>query len=194
VRDLRLFLAIDVPNSVREKIIEVQSFYKTLNLDAAWVTPVNIHMTVKFLGNTSPDLIPAIKDRMAKVADSTPSFPISLRRVGVFPNVTRPRVLWVSLEDRDYRLDSLKMRVERETASLGFPPDKQKPVHHLTLGRIRSTKNKDDLKKALQSAPRIEMDPFEVSSFQLIKSERTAQDSARCLKRFHLKTATIYRK
>lgn len=177
MRDLRLFLAIDVPNSVREKITEAQRFYKALNLDAAWVKPANMHLTVKFLGDTPPDLIPAIKDRMAEITKPLPPFSITLGKVGVFPNVSRPRVLWIGLEDREGHLDSLKIRVEKEMVSLGFPLDNNKPVHHLTLGRIKSGKNNKGLKKALQSAQPIEMDPFEVSSVQLIKSELTPEGS-----------------
>jgi RNA 2',3'-cyclic 3'-phosphodiesterase len=177
VRDLRLFLAIDVPNSIREKVCEAQNFYKTLNLDAAWVKPANMHLTVKFLGDTSSDLIPAIKDRMAQIAKFSPPFYLTLGDVGVFPNVSRPRVLWVGFEDREGQLDSLKIRVEKEMTPLGFPQDKQKPVHHLTLGRIKSGKNKAGLKKALLSAGRIETEPFEVSSVRLIKSELTPKGS-----------------
>lgn len=177
MRDLRLFLAIDVPNSIREKVCEAQNFYKTLNLDAAWVKPANMHLTVKFLGDTPSDLIPAIKDRMAQIAKFSPPFYLTLGDVGVFPNVSRPRVLWVGFEDREGQLDSLKIRVEKEMTSLGFPPDMQKPVAHLTLGRIKSGKNKDSLKKALLSAGRIDTDPFEVSSVRLIKSELTPKGS-----------------
>lgn len=193
MRDLRLFLAIDVPNSVREKITEAQRFFKTLNLDVAWVKPANMHLTVKFLGNTPSDLIPAIKDRMAGIANSTPPFLIALSEFGVFPNVSRPRVLWVGLEDREDHLNFLKIGVEREMATLGFPPDKQKPVHHLTLGRIRSAKNKERLKKALQSAQRIEMDPFEVSSIQLIKSELTPKGSIHTVQEEFVFTGSITR-
>ena len=193
MRDLRLFLAIDVPNSVREKITEAQRFYKTLNLDAAWVKPANMHLTVKFLGDTSSDLIPAIKDRMAKIASSTPPFLIALGKIGVFPNASRPRVLWIGLDDRENRLDSLKIRVEKAMTSLGFPPDKQKPVHHLTLGRIRSGKNKEGLKKALQSAPHVETDPFKIFSVQLIKSELTPKGSIYTVQEEFVFTGSITR-
>ena len=177
MRDLRLFLAIDIPNSVRGKITEAQSFYKSLNLDATWVKPSNMHLTLKFLGNTQPDLITAIINRLAKIAHSSPPFSVTFGKVGVFPNVSRPRVLWVGLENGKDQLDSLKLRVENKIADLGFPMDKQKPVHHLTLARIRSGKNMEGLKKALQSPQRFEIDPFEVSSVQLIKSELTPKGS-----------------
>lgn len=193
MRDLRLFLAIDVPNSVRKKITEAQSFYKTLNLDAAWVKPANMHLTVKFLGDTLVDLIPAIKDRMAEIANSVPPFLMTLDKMGVFPNVSRPRVLWIGLEDREDHLGSLKIMVEKQMASLGFPPDKQKPVHHLTLGRIKSSKNREGLKKALQSAQRIEMDPFEISSIQLIKSELTPKGSIYTVQEEFVFTGSITR-
>jgi 2'-5' RNA ligase len=193
VRDLRLFLAIDIPNSAREKITEAQSFFRTLNLDAVWVKPANVHLTVKFLGDTPSDLIPAIKERIAEIAKSSPPFSVTLGKVGVFPNVSRPRVLWVGLEDREDHLNSLKIRVEKEMASLGFPPDKQKPVHHLTLGRIKSGKNKERLKKALQSAQSIEMAPFEVSSVQLIKSELSPKGSIYSVQEEFVFTGSITR-
>ncbi len=174
---MRLFLAIDIPNSVREKVSEAQNHYKALSLDAVWVKPANMHLTVKFLGDTPSALIPAIKNRIAEIADGTPPFSLMIGNAGVFPNASRPRVLWVGLENREGRLDSFKARVENEMVALGFPPDKKKPVHHLTLGRIKSNKNKEGLKKAVQSAQPIQMDPFEVSSVQLIKSELTPKGS-----------------
>ena len=193
MRDLRLFLAIDIPNSIREKITGAQRFYKTLNLDAAWVKPANMHLTVKFLGDTPSDLIPAIKARMVEVANSTTPFSVTLGQVGVFPNASRPRVLWVGLEDRKDHLGSLKRRVEQKIASLGFPLDKQKPVHHLTLGRIKSAKNKAGWKKALQSAQRIETDPFKISSVQLIKSELTPKGSIYTVQEEFVFTGSITR-
>jgi RNA 2',3'-cyclic 3'-phosphodiesterase len=177
VRDLRLFLAIDIPNSARRKIAEAQSFYKTLNLDATWVKPSNMHLTLKFLGNTQPDLIPAIKDRMAKIANSSPPFSVTFGKVGVFPNMSRPRVLWVGIEEAKGRLDSLKEKIELQMTCLGFPADYKKSVHHLTLGRIKSGKGKERLKKAVESAHPINASAFEVSSIQLIKSELTPQGS-----------------
>ena len=193
MRDLRLFLAIDVPNSVRGKIAEAQRFFKTLNLDTAWVKSANVHLTVKFLGDTPSDLISAIEDRMAGIAKSTPPFLLALDNFGVFPNVSRPRVLWVGIKDWENHLVFLKAGVEREMASLGFSPDKQKPVHHLTLGRIRSAKNKDRLKKTLQSAQPIEMDPFEVTSIQLIKSELTPKGSIYTIQKAFVFTGSITR-
>ncbi|GJL77660.1 MAG: 2'-5' RNA ligase [Nitrospinaceae bacterium] len=175
--DLRLFLAIDIPNSARGKITAVQSFYKTLNLDASWVKPSNMHLTVKFLGNTQPGLIPKIKERIARITKTTPVFSIKLRNVGAFPNLSRPRVLWVGVEETEGRLDSLKEKIELEMMHLGFPADHKKTVHHLTLGRIKSRKGVEGLKKAVESSQRIDIEPFDVSSVQLIKSALTPKGS-----------------
>jgi len=177
VQDLRLFLAIDIPNPAREKITEVQNFYKTLNLDAVWVKPSNMHLTLKFLGNTQPGLIPEIKDRMMGIANATPPFSVTLGNVGVFPNLSRPRVLWIGMEELEGRLDSLKKKMEQEITPLGFPADNKKSVHHLTLGRIKSSRGTRRLKKAVESSQPIEMEPFDVSAVQLIKSELTQSGS-----------------
>jgi RNA 2',3'-cyclic 3'-phosphodiesterase len=177
VHDLRLFLAIDIPNSARAKISEAQNFFKTLNLDAAWVKPSNMHLTLKFLGNTQPGLIPKIKSRMAEIARVTPPFSITLGNVGVFPDLYRPRVLWVGIGEAEGHLDSLREKIEREMTRLGFPADNKKSVHHLTLGRIKSGKGVGRLKKAVESAQPIDVNAFEVSAVQLIKSELTPKGS-----------------
>jgi RNA 2',3'-cyclic 3'-phosphodiesterase len=177
VNDLRLFLAIDIPNSAREKITEVQSIYRTLNLDATWVKPSNMHLTLKFLGNTQSGLIPKIKERMEGIVKTMAPFSIALGNVGVFPDLSRPRVLWVGIEGAKDHLDSLKEKIEQQMTCLGFPADNKKSVHHLTLGRIKSGKGKERLKKAVESAPPINVNAFEVSAVQLIKSELTPKGS-----------------
>ena len=175
--DLRLFLAIDIPDLVRERITEVQNVYKALNLDAAWVKPSNMHLTVKFLGNTEPGLIPKITERMTTIAHATPPFSLTFGNVGVFPNLSRPRVLWIGLDEPQGLLDFLREKVEQEMASLGFPADNKKPVHHLTLGRIKSGKGVKSLKRAVEASQPLEIKPFGVSAVQLIKSELTPQGS-----------------
>lgn len=175
--DLRLFLAIDIPNSARGKITEAQSFYKALNLDAAWVKPSNMHLTLKFLGNTQPGLIPKIKSRVAEIAKATPPFSITLGNVGVFPDLSRSRVLWVGIVEAEGRLGSLKEKIEQQMTQLGFPADRKQSVHHLTLGRIKSGKGMERLKKVIEAAHSSNMNTFEVSSVQLIKSELTPKGS-----------------
>lgn len=174
---LRLFLAIDVPNSARERIIEIQNRFKPLNLDATWVKPANIHLTLKFLGDTDPVLIPGIKNSMSAIANAAPAFQARLGNIGVFPNLSRPRVLWVGLENREGHLDRLKKQVEKAMTALGFPPDDKASIHHLTFGRIKSTKGKERLKKEMESKAQITQKPFAVSSVQLIQSQLTPQGS-----------------
>ncbi len=174
---MRLFLAIDIPNSAREKIIEIQNHFRTLNLDATWVKPANIHLTIKFLGDTDPALIPRIKNSMSAIANATPPFQTLLGNVGVFPNLKRPRVLWVGLEDQEGHLARLQKHMEKAMTALGFAPDNKASVHHLTLARMKSTKGKERLKEKVESHPQIEGEPFDVSSVKLIKSQLAPQGS-----------------
>jgi len=177
VHALRLFLAIDIPNSAREQITAIQNHFKALKLDVTWVKPANIHLTVKFLGNTDPGMIPGIKDSMANIARTTPPFFLHSGGIGVFPSLARPRVLWVGLEDPKNHLDRLKNQVENAMSSLGFPPDNKDSVYHLTLGRIKSPRGKERLRKEVESNTQSAFDPFEVSAVKLIKSELTAKGS-----------------
>ena len=139
---LRLFLAIDIPPFAREKISEVQDRFKHLDLNAAWVKPANIHLTLKFLGDTNPRQVPEIKERLAEKVSSISRFPVSLGEIGVFPNFKNPRVLWVGLEDPQNRLTAIQKIVEDEMTRLSFPPEHKNFSPHLTLGRIKSLKGK----------------------------------------------------
>ena len=174
---LRLFLAIDIPPFAREKITGIQDRFKRLNLNIAWVKPANIHLTLKFLGSTSPRQVSAIKDRVSQAVSHTPRFPVSLGEVGVFPNLKNPRVLWVGLEDPQDRLTTVQKKIEEEMTQLGFPPEQRKFSPHLTLGRIKSLKEKGLLKNEVQSIQRCDSAPIVVSSVILFQSRLTPKGS-----------------
>ncbi|MFQ5449780.1 MAG: RNA 2',3'-cyclic phosphodiesterase [Nitrospinaceae bacterium] len=172
---LRLFLAIDIPDFAREKIAEVQNDFKMLNLDAAWVNPAKIHLTMKFLGNTLPRLIPEIKERMVKITLPVRRFHVCLDQVGVFPNLNRPRVLWVGLQDPQGQLIELRKKIEDEMAGLDFHRETKAGIPHLTLARIKSGRNRSRLKQEVESGRKISAEPIEVRSVHLIQSRLTRE-------------------
>ena len=95
---LRTFIAIDVPPAVLDTITRIQNRFKSLGLHASWVKPGNIHLTLKFLGDTDPDRIPGIQNKLTETLAPFAPFRLSLDSAGVFPNTENPRVLWVGLE------------------------------------------------------------------------------------------------
>lgn len=185
---LRLFLAIDIPPFAREIIREIQNRFKTLDLNVTWVKPANIHLTLKFLGNTSPAKVKPIKERLLKALAPLPRCSFSLGELGVFPSFNNPRVLWVGLEDPRGHLESLQNIVEAEMVPLGFPVEMRAFSPHLTLGRIKSPRGKDRLKHEVHSIRMGKSARIEVSSVWLLQSQLTPQGSIyTALEEFSLK-------
>jgi len=175
VAALRLFLAIDIPPAVREALAEVQNAFRGLGLFAAWVPPGNIHLTIKFLGETHPGRVPGIIARMQPSLAALPRFSLSLGEIGVFPHWRNPRVLWVGLGDPENALPALKTRVEEEAAGLGYERDDRPNVPHLTLARLKSPRGKSSLKERAESLNRVEAPPFEVTEVALIESQLSSR-------------------
>ena len=137
----RLFIAIHIQPSV-----EFISFYEELRKDLrfariTWVKPENMHITLKFFGETSGDKIPVIKGMMELVASLHHPFEIRLKDVGVFGSSYQPRVVWVGLENAE-ALRSLGLNVLEGAEQIGWERDRQNFVPHLTIGRIKEAVDK----------------------------------------------------
>lgn len=179
---LRLFLAIDIPPQVRETIATIQNRFKTLGLKASWVRPDNIHLTLKFLGDTPRERVVNIKKCISESIASINIFKAALDKTGVFPNFKKPQVLWVGLKDPHNHLKILQENIDAKMVELGFPWEKKKFNPHLTLARIKHAKGKTresfaGLKQEVESGPSINEEFFQVDSVKLIQSELTPKGS-----------------
>jgi 2'-5' RNA ligase len=134
---VRSFIAINLSKELQSKIGQVEeALVEALgNLPVRWVPAPNIHLTLKFLGDVSVNNIPMLQKILAAEGLETRPFEISVGGFGVFPNVSRPRVLWIGVEAPD-ELNSLQRRIESEAARLGYAPDNRAFSPHLTLGRV----------------------------------------------------------
>ena len=101
-----------------------------------WVEEHNIHITLKFLGETSEEVIPAIGEALHAVAGQTKAFRFSLRGLGIFGSKHEPRVLWTAIQPYE-TLAALMLSVHDAMVPVGFEKDRQNLVPHLTLGRIK---------------------------------------------------------
>jgi len=182
---LRTFIAIDIPPSVVKAITVIQNRFKSLGLHASWVRPGNIHLTLKFLGDIDPNQVPGIRDKITVALAPLAPIEVSLDRVGVFPDLKRPRVLWVGLKDEKGALETLHFGIEQALASAGFPADLRPFSPHLTLARIKSPKGIKSLRgtKELQNeldallSEGIAPTPFYAGSIQLYESQLTPKGS-----------------
>ncbi|MCF8720119.1 2'-5' RNA ligase [Nitrospina gracilis Nb-211] len=156
---------------------EIQNRFKKLGLHASWTRPGNIHLTLKFLGDTDPQRIPEIKTALSGAVSIHAPFLVSLGEVGVFPGWKKPRVVWVGLKDAEQLLTTLQFEVEGALEPLGWPRENRPFSPHLTLGRIKSPKGCDRLRRGIEELGSIDPSPFQVASFSLIQSELTPKGS-----------------
>jgi RNA 2',3'-cyclic 3'-phosphodiesterase len=174
---IRVFIAIELPEEIKSSLRNLQARLKSSNACAAkWVDPGNIHLTLKFLGETRLSLIPSITSALNEISKSTPSLALSITEIGAFPDLRRVQVVWVGLTGNLNLLNQLQKNIETSISPLGFPTEKRVFVPHLTLARIRDTASLPDRQNlgALISRTRIDTPmKFTVGSISLIQSQLT---------------------
>ncbi len=133
-RPLRLFVAVDVPDAVRDVVARAIAPWRERFPRARWVPPENWHVTLKFLGSTWPRLLDGVVEAVGQAATARGPLETSLTGLGAFPSVRRARVLWAGLEDQDRRFAQLARAVEDALAS-EFKPEARAFTPHLTVAR-----------------------------------------------------------
>lgn len=136
---VRLFIAVELPTAVLAALTALQKRLKTLDRERAirWSAAEGVHLTLKFLGETTPDRIPAIVTDLEQAVGGKTPFDLSMTGVGCFPNLQRPRVVWAGLRGEMGALRRLQEAVEEHIAPLGYPTEARAFSPHLTLGRAR---------------------------------------------------------
>jgi 2'-5' RNA ligase len=142
------------------------------------VATKNIHLTLKFLGDTDIDRLPALMAGLDGLGGRASAFSMALGDVGGFPNLNRTRVLWVGLAGDMQPLEGLASLVEEACVALDFKANAQPFSPHLTVARMRDSASPEERRKAgeaLTSLPWEKGVPIPIDSFQLIKSTVTPQ-------------------
>jgi 2'-5' RNA ligase len=134
-RPLRLFVAFDVPEGVRDAVGDAVAPWRERYPRAKWVPKQNQHVTLKFLGSTWPRLVDWVRETVAAAATSNEPVPTRVTGLGAFPNERRARVLWTSLDDAERRLARIAASLD-EGLSREFAPEKRGFTPHLTVARF----------------------------------------------------------
>lgn len=155
----RTFIAIDVvPSEVLNNIIEdLQNVFSEENF--SWVNKNKLHLTLKFIGNTSPSQIKRINDELKPAAEMFDSFTFRLAGIGFFKNKGIPKVLFVKIAESE-KLNQLVSEIEKRMAAIGFQPESRPFSPHITIARIKFLKNSSVFYKTV--------DKYEDTLFQIV--------------------------
>jgi RNA 2',3'-cyclic 3'-phosphodiesterase len=146
---VRLFVALDIPDAVREALAELSDRLKKTCPDARWVRLEGVHITLKFLGEVPTEQVDGIRQALHQL----PSFaPIEVRFAGLgfFPSARRPRVFWAGVEAGP-QLAAIVASIEMKLEGLGIPPEKRPFQPHLTLARFEPPQRTQALSAAVQA-------------------------------------------
>jgi RNA 2',3'-cyclic 3'-phosphodiesterase len=168
---IRSFLAIELPETILKQIGEVQKDLKSSYADVRWVSPEKIHLTLKFFGNIDESRIEPIVKSIAGATQTTSSFPLKVNGIGAFPDVKNPRVIWMGLVNEKEVLVSFQKEVETELEKIGFEPEKRPFQAHLTLGRVKSSRGREELVRRMEKYVEKEFGDFRVERVILFRSD-----------------------
>ena len=175
--DLRTFIAVDLESSLQKSLQHIQNTLKPLNMDVIWVKPENIHITLKFLGETPPKKAEAISKIFPDLFKEIRPFEIQLSRLGVFPTMERPNVIWVGIDHGSSEIKELAAVLEETMSLLGYPRERREFTAHLTLGRVKSLRNCGLLKKTIKDYSAEETIRQTINTITFFKSTLSAQGS-----------------
>ena len=170
---MRAFIAIELSEEIRNALFQIQSHLKYSGADVKWVEKDNIHLTLKFLGEISEAKVKEISDILDGIGKETGPFEITLKDIGAFPKIDYPRVIWVGLDKGVKESAELAVKVDEALSKIGFQKESRPFAAHLTIGRVRSPKNKEALKEKVESCQLPPAKPQLISSVILFQSKLT---------------------
>jgi len=166
----RGFIAIDIESN--KKLLDFENEIKKTGADLKLVEPENIHITLKFLGDTEETLVDEIEKIITNAVKENKSFNIQLKGAGVFPNQNYIKVLWVGIEHGD-PIAAIAQEIDEKLSKLGFKREERKFSPHLTIARVKTSRNKDKLLQIIEKYRDAEFSDMKIGSLKLKKSDLT---------------------
>jgi 2'-5' RNA ligase len=174
---VRLFLAINIEPELRREIHEATFPLREAAPSMSWVREAQLHLTLKFFGDQPDEMAERIASAMRDVAIRHKQLGICFRGVGAFPNLRRPRVVWMGI-DHEPRLELLHHDVEVACEAVGFEIDARAFRPHLTLARSKGRASVEELRALSRAAKRVHLEVEAlVQSIDLMASELSPSGS-----------------
>ncbi|RKU05732.1 RNA 2',3'-cyclic phosphodiesterase [Candidatus Poribacteria bacterium] len=168
---IRCFVAIEIPETIQNKLARIQGTLRKQIQKASWVKPNNIHLTLKFLGDVDPDDIQTIGETIEGVAIRHRSFSLRVGGLGAFPNFARPRVLWAGVKVGSERVSDLAQDINVALTDCGFSIDTKKFNSHLTIARVKERIDLRPYANQYRQYDRIDGAEMSVRTISLIQSQ-----------------------
>jgi 2'-5' RNA ligase len=175
VKNIRAFIAIPLPGSVRHLLTDIQSRLKRAGIKASWPQPDRFHLTLKFLGETPCDRLEQIHAVMHRFSGQYPDLFLAAGSLGVFPKIQKVRVIWADIKGDIPRLEQLCQELDKDMQKVGIPGQTHPFSPHITLARIKAPVSYHALEHLLQKNADRWSAPFSADSMVLYESILSAR-------------------
>lgn len=173
-KTIRCFIALELPSDIQSILGEMIGHLKTSGADVKWVDPGNIHLTLKFLGEIPETDAILIGLGLNTLKGKLKTIDSGVGRLGAFPSLERPKVIWAGLSHGAEEIKVIYREMEDLTADISEEEKGREFRPHLTLGRVRSNKNLQQLTDKLREIKFVDRQ-FNFTRLALIKSTLTRE-------------------
>ncbi len=169
---IRSFISVDISDPViAKKVEDIEKKLMGVKAAVKWVDPKVVHITLKFLGDISPAQIDPIFEVMKDVGFKP--FNIHILNIGCFPNMNKPRVVWLGIKEGKEELEALYSQLNIKLKPLGFRPETRRFRAHITIGRIKGKKGIHELAGQISRMKEVAIGIQRIESLKLKKSTLT---------------------
>jgi 2'-5' RNA ligase len=168
---IRAFVAVLLSEEVRASLAREVDRLRSVAPRLTWVSPDNLHLTLKFLGHVSSETVARAEDGLAEAVAGQPPLTLVFAGLGAFPSVERPRVIWAGLVEGGESLVTLQARVEAVLALKAIPKEDRRFHPHLTIGRAKDPRQARPLVTALRARATAPFGRQHVSAIHLMRSD-----------------------
>lgn len=176
---MRAFIAIELSKEIKDFLSRIQEKLKLSGCDVKWVSPKNIHLTLKFLGEINEEQLAKINQIVSEAAVLQPGFDLRLASIGSFPKISSPRVIWVGIGQGKEETKKIAAYLEEKISLIGIPAEEKEFSSHITIGRVRSPSGRQNLIQGLREIESEfegqEKPQLKVTKITLFKSTLTPQ-------------------
>ncbi len=169
---MRTFIALEIPYSVRNSLCDIQSKIYSGNQIIKWVEKNNLHITLKFIGETDEKEINRISDILTQIAQKTKPYAVKIPYLSAFPNITKPRIIYAGINTGAKETKALFIELDMLLSS-GVSADERKDfIPHITLGRVKDNIILKDFPLRIENIAQLKAEPLEFSAqkIMLVKS------------------------
>jgi 2'-5' RNA ligase len=146
---MRVFIAIELDRGIRQRLCSLQESLGIAGNGVRWLTPEQMHLTLKFLGEAPDEDIAGVCDALREIAEETPPFNFEVAGAGCFPKSGPVRIVWAGINEPTGRLAVCQQLYEDVFAGLGFKQEHRAFAPHLTIGRVRESALSPRLREAV---------------------------------------------